>query len=419
MPWKERCVVETRMEFVVRLVQGERMSDLCREYEISRKTGYKIYERYRQIGLVGLEDQSRAPKVHPNETPAEIRELIVEAKKKRPTWGSKKLREGLLLRHPGVSMPARCTIDEILKRAGLVTPRRVRRRVPVYPETLSQSKAPNDIWCADFKGQFRLGNGNLCYPLTITDHYSRYLICCTALESTNGAEVFVAFDDAFSRYGLPRFIRTDNGTPFASLGLGALTKLSAWWVGLGIVPERIEAGHPEQNGRHERMHRTLKAEATRPPARNLLVQQERFDVFLQEFNEDRPHEALAMKRPTEVFCPSHISYPRPSASLNYPLHDHACRVSPSGMIKWPQLLPRNGIYLTTALAGHKVGLRELEDGRWLVTFAYSDLGHITPTGTAFEPTSPIQFTPPVMDVATTQTDQGVRRDGVSNETSSI
>ena len=377
MPWKESSVVQERMKFVLRRDAGESMSELCREFGISRKTGHKIYKRFKQTGLDGVQDEPRRPHSTPNKTSPEIEALIVEAKQRRPTWGSKKLEKALERRHPAVEFPSRCTIDEILKRNGLVTTRRRRKLIPEYPENLTESHAPNDVWCADFKGQFRLANGKLCYPLTITDHFTRYVIACVALERPTAAAAFSVFDEAFSRYGVPRTIRTDNGEPFASRGLGGYSRLSAWWVGLGIKPERIDPGHPEQNGRHERMHRTLKQEATRPAAATFVAQQARFDAFVQDFNHERPHEALDMRRPAELYRPIPGSYPRKLDSIDYPLHDVTCRVASIGSIKSAKVSPK-WIFVGRAFAGHNVGLRELPDGRWLLTFANIDLGHVCP-----------------------------------------
>lgn len=384
MPWKELSVVEERVKFVLRREAGEAMSELCREFGISRQKGHKWYKRFTERGLDGVCDESRRPITSPNKTPLVVESLIVSAKQRRPTWGSKKLEKVLGKRHPGVKFPSRCTIDEILKRNGLVTPRRRRRLIPEYPEHLTESRAPNHVWCVDFKGQFRLGDGTLCYPLTITDHHSRFVIACVALDHPTADAVFEVFDRVFSRRGLPRVIRTDNGVPFATRTLGGLSTLSAWWVSLGIVCERIEPGHPEQNGRHERMHRTLKQETMRPPALNLEEQQKRFDAFVHDFNHERPHEALGLTVPAASYDPSTEAYPRRLDSIEYPLHDLTCRVSPSGMIKAKALTP-GGIYLSRALCSHNVGLRELDDRRWLVTFSKMDLGHITADGTRFEP----------------------------------
>ena len=253
MPWNETCPVNERMKFVARLQQGERMTDLCREFGVSRETGYKIKRRFEELGVAGLFDQSRAPRRVPHRTSKAIRELLVEAKKQHPTWGPKKLRAWLLRKDEGLKLPAPSTIGEILKEEGLVKSRKRRRRGKAKPTKLTQPTAPNEVWCADFKGQFRLRNrmGKYCYPLTITDGHSRYLIACEALDGTKAGPAQTVFEIAFRELGLPKVIRTDNGTPFGSTGLAGLTVLSAWWMRLGIAPERIEPGCPQQNGQHE------------------------------------------------------------------------------------------------------------------------------------------------------------------------
>jgi len=382
MPWRVTEVSNERMRFVVRLEAGERMTDLCHEFGISRKTGYKFWNRYREGGPEALGDYSRRPHRHPNRTAEEICELVLRARKERPTWGPKKLRVFLREEHPGVPIPAASTIGELLDRAGLVKPRRRRRRCsPTPTDQLTQAQAPNDVWCADFKGQFKTKDGRYCYPITITDQYSRYIIACDARENTRTDGAYATFADVFATYGLPRVLRTDNGTPFASSGLAGLTRLSVWWLRLGIRPERIEPGHPEQNGRHERMHLTLKQEATRPPGANLLHQQEKLDVFRCRFNDERPHEALAMKRPAEVYRNSDRSYPDLLAQVEYPLHDRSCRVYDCGCIS----LNNQRFYVSTALVGERVGLREIEDKRWLLTFLDIDLGVIDESEQSFEP----------------------------------
>ena len=383
MPWRESSPMSERMAFVGRLLAGERMSDLCVEYGISRKTGYKFKERYDRLGPVGLYDLSRRPIRSPGRTPEVIRDLIVELRREHPTWGPKKLVEVLRQRHAGVTLPAPTTVGDMLARMGLVRRRRRRRHFVASSHTLTDPTRPNDVWCADYKGQFRLANGQYCYPLTITDQMSRFIIGCEGFTAIDGMTARAVFEDRFSRYGLPLVIRTDNGAPFASRGLFGLSRLSVFWLKLGIVPERIEPGEPQQNGRHERMHRTLKEDTTRPAATSLLQQQERFDAFVDTFNEERPHEALGQKPPATVFSPS----PRPlptTSDLEYPLHDEVRTVAASGHI---QALRGRGsaVFISTALAGERVGIRELEDGRWLVTFASLDLGWLDPTSARFQP----------------------------------
>lgn len=383
MPWRVSSPVSERMLFVTRLKAGERMTDLCREFGISRKTGYKLRDRFERLGPKGLFDASRRPHRLARQTPAAVRELFIEARKAHPTWGAKKLRECIATEQPGIRLPAASTICDWLQRAGLAVPRRRVRRVTPYGDALRTSKAPNDIWCVDYKGQFRLGNGKYCYPLTITDHFSRYLLACEGFEAINGDSARAVFEQLFETYGLPKAIRSDNGAPFASRGLLGLSRLSVFWLKLGIVPERIQPAHPEQNGRHERMHRTLKAETTRPAGATLLQQQERFDRFREEYNEERPHEALNQKCPAKIYRASSRPY-RGTPELNYPLHDRIVRVYPSGHTN--VLGRRSGsLFISEALAGENIGVRELEDGRLLLSFAAVDLGHLDPETNRFHP----------------------------------
>jgi transposase InsO family protein len=376
MPWKVSSPVSERMTFISRLKAGERMADLCREYGISRKTGYKLAERFDRLGPIGLYDASRKPQRLARKKPEAVRRHFIEARAAHPTWGSRKLRAWIEKERPGVPLPAASTIHDWLEVAGLVKPRRRRSATSPYAGRLGTSDGPNDIWCIDYKGQFRLGNGRYCYPLTVTDHFSRSLLACEGFEAIEGKTVRAVLEEAFAVNGLPQKIRSDNGSPFASRGLFGLSQLSVWWLKLGIVPERIEPGHPEQNGRHERMHRTLKAETTRPAGATLLQQQERFDAFRDEFNRARPHEALGMKPPSSVYQPSAR---RLSAvgELEYPFHDEVVRVGNGGHAR--VLTARRGnVFLSEALAGERVGIRELSDGRLLVTYASLDLGVVDP-----------------------------------------
>jgi len=370
MPWKVTAPMDLRIEFMKRVMQGERVTDLCREYGISRKTGDKFKQRYKRLGLVGLEDLSRAPKVIGHRTPPEVVELILAERKRHPTWGPKKLKDVLeqRLKRP---FPAVSTVGHVLERNGLVLHRK-RPRGKAQPTTLQEATAPNELWCIDYKGQFRLGDRSLCYPLTITDQFSRYILSCEGMSAISDEGAREVCEDVFRRNGLPLAMRSDNGVPFASTGLAALTKLSAYWMRLGLVRERIRPGHPEENGRHERMHRTLKFETARPSRANLLQQQERFDAFVEEFNHERPHEALTMKRPAEVYELSPRSYPKTLSEPRYPEHDDVLRVYDCGNI----LFHRRKLYLGAALSGQHVGIREERDRRWLVTFMELDLGHI-------------------------------------------
>jgi transposase InsO family protein len=280
------------------------MSDVCREFGISRKTGYKIFNRYKDDGLEALTDRSRRPVRYANQLPEQIERTIVRARKDKPHWGARKIRELLVRKLAGdVRVPSKSTVHAVLDRHGLVSRARQRRRNKAEGTPLSQAAMPNDLWCADFKGEFMLGNRQYCYPLTVTDQASRMILMCEALESTREAPVMEAFRRLFVERGLPAAIRSDNGLPFASPnGLYNLSRLSVFWLRLGIVLERIKPGNPQQNGRHERMHRTLKAETTRPPGANSLQQQARFDAFISEFNDERPHEAIEMKMPAELYA---------------------------------------------------------------------------------------------------------------------
>lgn len=372
MPWKEYSVMEERLRFVARLLEGESMSDVCRSFGISRKTGYKIYNRYQEEGLEALCDRSRQPVRYANQLPEPIERLIIEAKRDKPHWGARKIRELLVRRLAGdIRIPAKSTVHAILDRPGLVQRAR-RRRHRAEGTPLSAGTSPNDLWCVDFKGEFKTGNGRYCYPLTVSDQASRYLLMCEALESTKEGPVFQAFIRLFNERGLPLAIRSDNGLPFASPnGLYNLSKLSVWWLRLGIAIERIKPGHPYQNGRHERMHLTLKRETTRPPGLNLLQQQDRFDSFIGEFNNERPHEGLNMKTPADIYSSSLKAYSG-LPELEYPIHDRDILVTACGRI----CMHRKKINISTVFAGQKLGIKEVDEGIWLVSFMHYDLGYI-------------------------------------------
>src|SRR5206468_4421650 len=291
MPWKECSVMDERVRFVARLLEGEKMTALCREFAISRKTGYKIFDRYKEYGLEALTDRSRRPWRYANQLPQQVEAAILNLKREKPYWGARKIRERLLRRFScEVKVPARSTIHAVLDRHGLVQ-RRGRRHNHAQGTPLSLGQRPNELWCTDYKGEFLLGNRQYCYPLTVTDHASRFLLTCEALSSTRENYAFIVFERLFQERGLPTNIRSDNGVPFASAhALFNLSKLAVWWLRLGIGIERIQPGAPQQNGRHERMHLTLKKEATKPAAANFLQQQARFDKFTEVFNNERPHE---------------------------------------------------------------------------------------------------------------------------------
>lgn len=383
MPWRVRDSMSERMAFVERLLAGERMVEVCREFGVSRKTGYKVWQRYQERGREGLGDRSRRPISSPNRTARGVAEHIVALRERHPTWGPKKLRHRLGELHPGVRWPAVSTVGLILKEHGLVKSRVRRRQASASLWPRQESAHPNEVWCIDFKGQFRLGNRRYCYPLTVSDHCSRYLLGCEALADTKTAPVQAVLEEIFREYGLPERMRSDNGSPFASTGRFGLTRLSVWWKRLGIGLERIEPGHPEQNGRHERMHWTLKQEATRPAGESELQQQEKFDRFRREYNEERPHEALGMQTPAKVYAPSLRRYEPPAEPLSYPLHDFSRPVFQDGNAFFPPLEKR--IWVGMALVGEHIGFREIEVGTWIASFMDLDLGYVDQaTGKLFE-----------------------------------
>ena len=365
--------MDERLRFVARLLDGEGMSEVCRSFGISRKTGYKIFNRYKEFGPQALCDRSRRPVRFANQLPEQLEQMIVRCKKEKPHWGARKIREMLVRRLAGdVRIPAQSTVHAVLDRHGLVKRARQRRRNKAQGTVLSQAKQPNALWCTDFKGEFKLGNGKYCYPLTVTDQASRFILLCEALDSTKQAGAIEAFHQLFAERGLPEAIRSDNGPPFASPnGLYNLSKLAVWWLRLGIAIERIQPGQPQQNGRHERMHLTLKKETTRPPGMNSLQQQARFDDFLKEFNNERPHEALDMKCPKEVYAPAARPY-QGLPELTYPCHDKEVIVTHCGRI----CMHRKKINISTVMAGQKLGIKEVDDAIWLVTFMHYDLGYI-------------------------------------------
>ncbi|WP_226946846.1 integrase core domain-containing protein [Rhizorhabdus phycosphaerae] len=364
--------MDERLRFVARILEGEPMTDVCREFGISRKTGYKIVSRYRENGPVALCDRSRRPVRYANQLPDQIVQLLIATKKDKPGWGARKIRELLVRKLDGdYRVPSVSTVHAVLDRHGLVTRAR-KRRGKASGTSLSPGLAPNELWCTDFKGEFKLGSGRYCYPLTVTDHASRFLLACEALESTREMPVIESFERLFRERGLPAAIRSDNGVPFASPnGLYNLSKLSVWWLRLVITIERIKPGRPQQNGRHERMHRTLKAEATRPARMNFLQQQDRFDSFVTEFNQERPHEALGMKYPAELYTPSTKPY-QGLPPVEYPFHDRDVLVTACGRI----CMHRKRVNISTVLAGQKLGIKEVDDGIWLVSFLDYDLGYI-------------------------------------------
>ncbi|MGD0480887.1 MAG: integrase core domain-containing protein [Terracidiphilus sp.] len=364
--------MDERLRFVARLLEGEEMSALCREFGISRKTGYTIWSRYKDQGMEALTDRSRRPVRYGNQLPVQVEAMIVGCKRDKPHWGARKIRELLIRRLPhAVRVPANSTIHAVLDRHGLVK-HNGRRRGRAHGTPLSDGVKPNDLWCTDYKGEFLLGNKKYCYPLTVTDHASRYLLLCEALESTREVLALTAFERLFKERGLPAAIRSDNGVPFACANsLFNLSRLSVWWLRLGIGIERIKPGNPQQNGRHERMHLTLKKETTRPPGMNTLQQQATFDSFIHEFNDERPHEALAMKCPADLYVPASRQY-QGLPELEYPLHDREVVITHCGRL----CLHRKKINISKVFAGQKLGIREVDEAIWLVSFMHYDLGYI-------------------------------------------
>jgi transposase InsO family protein len=368
MPWKETRVETERRRFVEEyFAVGRRwsMTELCEAFGVSRKTGYKWIDRFRQGGLPELEDRSRARHTQAEATEATIEEALVAARKKHPSWGPRKLLGFLERRNPDVRWPAPSTVGGLLKRRGLVKPSRRRRRgIRPEPTELREATVPNEVWAVDFKGWFRTGDGRRCDPLTISDLHSRFLLECQRVEQPNSACTKPVFEQVFAEYGLPVAIRSDNGAPFASRGAGGLTKLSAWWVKLGIELERITPGCPQQNGCHERMHRTLKRETARPPAANASAQQRRFNRFQHSYNSERPHEALGNDCPADHYDASPRPYPPTVPEMDYPEHIERRQIRTSGEIKWRGQL----LYVSQALVGELVGIEEIDDDKWLVRF---------------------------------------------------
>lgn len=371
MPWRETCPMDERRRFIDDLLSKDwSMVDLCRLYGISRKTGYKWLDRHRCGGLDGLVEQSRRPWSHPKTTPEALEARIIELRQKHPFWGPRKLLHRLRRLQPDTDWPAPSTIGSILDRNGLVIARSKRRRTPAYERGLSNGLGPNDVWAADFKGWFRTANGTRVDPLTISDVSSRYLIRCRAVAKTNGESVRAQFTAAFQEFGLPSAIRTDNGSPFASTGLAGLSKLSVWLMKLGVRPERIRPGHPEENGVHERMHRTLKQETAKPPQATLRAQQEAFDRFRGEYNEARPHEAIGMQVPAQLYYPSARAFPLKPKEVEYPRTMTVRRVNTNGCIRWNW----DWIFVSCALEGEPVGLDPVDDSAWAVRYGQLQVG---------------------------------------------
>lgn len=373
MPWNETSPMDQRTQFIADVLCGTlSIAELCGRYGVSRKTGYKWIERYREAGPKGLYERSRRPSNSPNITSPELVEALLQARRRHPDWGAKKLLKILTNKHPDWSWPQRSTVCDILKRHGLVTSPRRRRKIghPGKPKTVPT--APNELWRADFKGQFKTRNGRYCFPLTVTDDFSRYLLGCQALLDTSVVGAKPVFTRLFKEFGLPQRIRTDNGVPFATTTLARLSKLSAWWVRLGVMPEFIEPGKPQQNGRHERMHRTLKRAILRSTRANHIAQQRGFNTFRAEFNTERPHEALDMETPASLYRESHRAMPDRLPPLEYPDRFEKRYVSANGGIRWNSAW----VCVSTVCAGDYVGLEEIDNGIWNVYFGALRLGRL-------------------------------------------
>jgi transposase InsO family protein len=365
--------MDQRTQFIADYLRDTlNVTELCDLYGVSRKTGYKWIERYLRSGPAGLDERSRKPRVSPHATSEEIVQAFLEVRRRHPSWGAKKLLTIVHKRHPRWDLPGRSTVCDILLRHGMVPKKKNRRRIGHPGKPTSLLLAPNDCWSADFKGQFKMGNGQYCYPLTVTDNVSRYLLGCQALDTTAVAHAKPVFTRLFKEFGLPKRIRTDNGVPFATNTLARLSSLSAWWVRLGVMPELIEPGKPQQNGRHERMHRTLKAEATRPAAGALAAQQKKFNRFREEFNHERPHEALDQQTPASVHRVSPREMPNKLPVLEYPDRFEVRYVSANGGIRWNA----DWVNVSIVCAGEYVGLEEIDDGIWNVYFGALRLGRL-------------------------------------------
>ena len=373
MPWRRMEPMDQRIRLVADWKESEYcITDLARKYGVSRKTTHKWILRYQEEGIDGLKEKSRAPKEQPNRTKENLISALIEEKYRHPKWGPKKVIAFLKRKRPKEAWPVASTAGEWLKRAGLTRKRKLRRRVSPYSEPFEKCDFPNDIWSADYKGQFKTRDRKLCYPLTISDNASRYLLACKALEGPRHKETKETFERVFKEYGLPMAIRIDNGTPFAGRNVGGLSRLSVWWIKLGIIPERIDKGKPQQNGRHERMHRTLKEEAVTPSAMNLKEQQEKFDWFRIGYNEDRPHEALGQKPPISVYGRSRREYIENSRMPEYDLDFSVRCVRRRGQIKFKG----NLYFLTHVLGGERVGLKETAEDKWQINFSFQPIGSL-------------------------------------------
>jgi transposase InsO family protein len=372
MPWNEVCVMDERESFLKDVNESEEsFAALCRRYGISRKTGYKWVERYEEVGRPGLRDRRPMASSHPDRVSEEQIDELVGVRRQYPFWGPKKILTWLQEHRPEQTWPAASTIGDKLKIRGYIRPRRRRLRVPMSLDPLAAADHPNETWCIDFKGHFALGDKTRCYPLTLTDQHTRYLLQCEGMTEPRFEPVQQHLTRAFREYGMPRRIRSDNGPPFASLGWGGLSRLSVWWIQLGVTPERIEPGKPQQNGRHERMHRTLKQETASPPCGTMLEQQRLFDRFRGTFNDDRPHEALGQRTPASRYTSSHRAFPDKLCAPTYPETMRVLRVDAKGRFSF-----FGHHHLTPTLAGQPVGIEPIDEDTWELFYGPVLLGAI-------------------------------------------
>lgn len=373
MPWKETEPMNEKIKFISAYLKqdGSTFQELCAQFQISCKTGYKYLNRYKEEGIDGLKERSRAPHVQANKMLAHVEKSILELKFKHPTWGGKKLRNWLLQERSDSQWPAKSTIDDLLKRHGLVVPAKRKRRVSPYAQPLGDCNKANDSWSIDYKGQFLLGNKELCYPLTVTDNFSRYILAIKGSNRILGQEVKIVLTRLFLEYGLPWIIRSDNGSPFASTALGGLSELAVWLIKLDIIPERIRKGHPEENGRHERMHLTLKKETASPPKFDQCQQQQLFDTFRQEFNEERPHEGIQFNRPGKLYVPSSRQLPSRLPQIEYDdSFEKTRRIRTNGTMKWGG----KEIFISETLTGETIGMKLHSENEWLIHFSFLPIG---------------------------------------------
>lgn len=363
---------DRRVRFVTLYLSGEHsLAELARLFGISRKTAYKWLARYELEGWSGLQERSSAPHSNSRSPTDEIVARLLRCRMDHPLWGPRKLRLWLQSKEPSLELPASSTIGEILKRYGLSKPRKRKRRAPRSEQPFEGCTAPNQVWCTDFKGHFKMGNGVRCHPFTLMDGASRYLLRCKGMSGPTLARTRRVFKTAFREFGLPDAVRSDNGTPFAGRGAGGLSRLSAWWVRLGIIPQRIAPGRPDQNGRHERMHRTLKAHTASPAKANLRQQQHAFDRFVLEYNEERPHESLDDVPPASVYRPSRRSFPEREPTIEYDEGLEVRKVVSTGRVRWRGHL----LFVNSALGGEQIVVRESGDGIFDFFYGPIRLGH--------------------------------------------